>query len=120
MARRRTATVDPPAAAPGGVSGNRAPVATGQETGRLPGFSIPSATAWDAICGQPEVVTDLTDFINELADNNELRGAAFVRAFDRFRDELDRIPEHSDLSSPVVLKLQDAVVLARWMLARFR
>ena len=118
MTKPTAATVDPPEAASGGVSG-RAPVASSQNTGRLvSGF--PNATAWDAICGQPEVISDLNDFLSKLDENPDLRAAAFVRAFDRFRDELDRIPEEADLASPVVLKLQDAVVLARALLSRFR
>ena len=116
MTRKTMATVDPPSVALGGVSGNRAPVALGQEPGVVPGFTNP--TAWDSVCGQHEEVTDLSCFLDSLADPPELGGAAFLRAFSRLRDELDRIPEDSELASPVVLNLKDAAVLARWMLHR--
>lgn len=46
-------------------------------------------------------------------------GAMNLRAMDRLRDELDRIPSDAAATDPVVIKASDAVLLARMLLDRF-
>ena len=101
-----------------GGSSERAPEASAAGGGTS-GFTN-FASAWDCICSQPETLSDLLEFVNELDEKPDLRAAAFLRSVGRLRDEIDRIPEHAPMDSPVVLKLQDAVVLARALLSRFR
>jgi len=78
------------------------------------------ATAWDVLSGQGMSLSDLREFAEEVDENAALRAAALLRALDRLRDELDRIPETADLSDPVTLRVQDAVLLARQLLSRLR
>ena len=65
-------------------------------------------------------MSDLLDFLKEIDENPDLRAAAFLRSLGRLRDEIDRVPEEAPMDSPVVLKLQDATVLARALMSRFR
>ena len=45
---------------------------------------------------------------------------ATLRSLDRLRDALEQVPESAALSDPVVLRVQDAVLLARQLLSRLR
>lgn len=78
------------------------------------------ASAWDVIAGQPGCESTLLDYTRELEDSPELRSAATLRSLDRLRDSLELVPEHANLGDPVVLRLQDAVLIARQMLSRLR
>ena len=109
------AVVDPPATAHGGGA-ERAPAAGfGGGTG-----ANYLATAWDVICGQPQCCNDLSDFLAEVQDSPQLRAGATLRALTRMRTELERIPESSGLSDPVVITLQDASLLVTQLLSRLR
>ena len=111
----RDSTVDPPAQAIGAMA-ERAPVdnATGGS-----GFTH-LATAWDVLAGQPECITDLQDFLRDIDENPNLRSAATLRSLGRLRAELEKVPETCGLSDPVVLKVQDVVLLARQLMQRLR
>ena len=110
------ASVDPPLL-PIGAGSVRAPEANHQDGGVT---GVTHASAWDAICGQPATMSDLLDFLKELDENPDLRAAAFLRSLGRLRDEIDRVPEEAPMDSPVVLKLQDATVLAKALMSRLR
>ena len=102
----------------GGGGGNRAHVDTAS-TGGSAGFS-PHGTVWDVMAGKPESMTDLQQFMDELDESPDVRAAATLRSMSRIRGEMERMPENSDLGDPVVLQLQDVVVLMRQMLSRLR
>lgn len=109
------AVVDPPALARGGGA-ERAPAAgLGGGTG-----TTHLATAWDVICGQAQCCNDLADFLAEVQDSPQLRAGATLRALTRVRSELERIPESSGLTDPVVITLQDASLLVTQLLSRLR
>ena len=115
----RDSTVDPPVARTGAgltSSEQRAPVepAIGGD-----GFTH-HATAWDALAGQGDLISDLRDYLKEIDENPDLRAAATLRSLGRIRAELDRIPETCGLGDPVVLKVQDVVLLARQLMSRLR
>ena len=82
------------------------------------GFSL-QASAWDTVAGMSQTLNDLSDFLADLDDNPTLRAAANLRALDRLRDSLDRVPSDAGLRDPVVLTVQDAALLARQLLTRF-
>ena len=111
------ASVDPPQTLDGGVGIGTDALAT---DGGISGFTNRVATAWDVLAGRPECVTDLQDFLNDLNESPDLRAAATLRSLTRIRTELERIPEHCELSDPVVLKVQDVVLLARQLMSRLR
>lgn len=79
-----------------------------------------TATAWDVLAGKPECITDLQDFLKELDENPDLRAAATLRTLSRIRTELERVPEACGLGDPIVLKVQDMVVIARQLMSRLR
>ena len=107
--------VDPQAPARGGGA-ERAPAAgLGGGTG-----TTHLATAWDVICGQSQCCNDLADFLAEVQDSPQLRAGATLRALTRMRTELERIPESSGLTDPVVITLQDAALLMNQVLSRLR
>ena len=87
-----------------------------------PGAVVPApvASAWDAVVGESELMSDVREFIETTAANPEMRSATFLRAMDRFRDELGKIPETAPLDSPVVISLSDALTLARVLLQKLR
>ena len=78
------------------------------------------ATAWDVLAGQPDCVTDLQDFLRDIDENSSLRAAATLRSLDRLRAELEKVPETCGLGDPVVLKVQDVMLLARQLMQRLR
>lgn len=78
-------------------------------------------TMWDAVVGIDFVETD-----DEIAQatcmargNSELKGAMTLKAIERLRDALDAIPSDAIPGDPVVLRVADAVVLARHLLKGF-
>jgi len=119
MEMDRLASVDPPAAAFVGVGSNRAPEALGQDGG-VPGFPLDDGSAWSTTLGDPAYMNDLTDFLEEIEANPNKKAAAHLRALDRLRLQLTRIPEGSELDTPVAIPLHDAALLARWLLGRLR
>ena len=112
--------VDPPIAVitAGAQGDDRAPVDTAG-TGGSAGFSH-RGTAWDVMAGQPELMTDLKQFMEELDESPDLRAAATLRTLSRIRGEMERIPETCSMTDPVELQLQDVVVLMRQVLSRLR
>ena len=106
-------SVDPPTQG-GGVEA-RAPIAS---VGGSVGLTI--GNAWDTTCGMSDTLSDLREFLSDIEANPELKSAANLRAIDRLRDELVRVPETAGLSDPIVLSLQDAVLIARQLLQRLR
>lgn len=118
MEHRTSDVVDPPIVdvTPRGGDIERAPVepAVGGN-----GFTN-HATAWDALAGQGELISDLRDFLKEIDENPDLRSAATLRTLSRIRAELDRIPETCQMGDPVVLKVQDVVLVMRQLMSRLR
>lgn len=72
------------------------------------------------VCNQPQFVSDLSQYVAEIEDDAHLRAGAVLQALSRLRTELQRCPEMSDLGSPVELRLQDCVVIARALMQRLR
>ena len=110
--------VDPPTVdiTPRGSDEDRAPVESAVGGN---GF-LNHASAWDVLAGQPDCVTDLQDYLKDLDENPDLRAAATLRSMSRLRAELEKVPESCGLGDPVVLRVQDAVLLARQLLSRLR
>ena len=77
-------------------------------------------TVWDAFAGRPDCLNDTSEFLTELDDNPRLRSSANLRTLSRVRSELESLPESTDLSDPVELRLQDVLVLMSHVLARLR
>lgn len=80
----------------------------------------PEGTLWDVVVRSDEAeLTDDQEFVEALAGQGSLMRAAMqLRALDRFRDELDRIPCTAAPGDPVTLRVQDAVLLARMLLRK--
>ena len=72
------------------------------------------------VAGAANTKTDLGDFLRDISENHELRAAATLRALDRLRDSLDRVPSDASFGDPVVLRVQDVALVARAMLSRLR
>lgn len=119
MGMNTVASVDPPAAAPGGVSSNRAPEAHGQNGG-VSGFPLEVGSAWDTTLGEPDCLNDLDDFLREIEENPTKKAAAHLGALERLQHQLMLISEESDLETPVPVPLHDAALLVRWLLGRLR
>lgn len=113
----RSAAEAPPQSLPGrgDVPGGLESVATAD--GGV-GFSL-QTSAWDTVAGMSQTLNDLADFLADLDDNPTLRAAANLRAMDRLRDALDRVPTDAGLRDPVVITVQDAALLARQLLTRY-
>ena len=79
-----------------------------------------TGTAWDAVAGQSEFMTDLNEYLAAMEESPELRSAALLQAMTRLRDALDQIPEDTDLEAPVSLSVRDAVLIARRLLTPLR
>ena len=79
-----------------------------------------SSTVWDSFSGKPDCVNDVCEFLTELDENPRLRSSANLRTLSRVRGELERLPESTDLSDPVALRLQDVLVLMNQLMARMR
>ena len=110
--------VDPPTVdiTPRGSDEDRAPVESAVGGN---GF-LNHASAWDVLCGQPECITDLGDYLKDIDENPDLRAAATLRSMSRLRAELQKVPESCGLGDPVVLRVQDVALLARQLLSRLR
>ena len=76
--------------------------------------------AWDAVAGEFDLISDLKGFLDEVDEKPELRSCAMFAALQRLRTELSRVPETEPLTSPVVVELRDAVLIARTLLQRLR
>lgn len=87
--------------------------------GGIGGFSN-QGSAWDAAVGKGVYLSDLGDLLTELEDSPHLLSAANLRALNRLREELMRTPETAGLTDPIVITVQDAVLIARQLLQRFR
>ena len=99
-----------------GITGTD-PTASG---GGTAGLSLEQDSAWDVVAGAANTKTDLGDFLRDISENHELRAAATLRALDRLRDSLDRVPSDASFGDPVVLRVQDVALVARAMLSRLR
>mgnify|MGYP001251587115 CR=1 FL=1 len=114
-----TSSVDPPHASPGGVREGTDESAA-EVGGDNSGFTTDRGTAWDAFSSMPSCVNEITDFLIEIDENPRLRSSANLRTLSRVRDEMERIPESASLGDPVVLRLQDVLVLMSQITARLR
>ena len=88
--------------------------------GGCSGFTNDHGTAWDAFSGRPDCANDISDFLIEIDENPRLRASANLRTLSRVRDEMDRIPESASLGDPVVLRLQDVLLLMSQVTSRLR
>ena len=79
-----------------------------------------TATAWDAFSGRPECINPSSEFLEQLDEEPRLRSAAMLRSLGRIREELEALPEQSELDAPVCIQLQDALVLMTQLMARLR
>jgi len=114
-----TSSVDPPHASPGGVrEGTDEPAA--EVGGDNSGFITDHGTAWDAFSGQPDCVNDISGFLTEIDENPRLRSSANLRTLSRVRDEIEKLPESASLGDPVVLRLQDVLMLMSQITSRLR
>ena len=82
--------------------------------------AIRTATVWDAFSGRPECINDSSDFLHELDEEPRLRSAAMLRSLGRIREELEAMPEQSELDAPVCIQLQDVLVVMTQMMSRLR
>ena len=113
--------VDPPQ----GDDCGGAVVAEGQPvesagTGGSACFNHQVATVWDVFSGQPQIVSDIGDFLKELDGDPRLRSSANLRTMSRVREHLERIPETAAMGDPVELRLQDVLVLMDQLMRRMR
>ena len=118
MEHRTSDVVDPPK----GNNCGGAVVAEGQPVEPAVGGNgfTNHATAWDALAGQGELISDLRDFLKDIDENPDLRAAATLRTLSRIRAELDRIPETCQLGDPVQLRVQDVLLVMRQLMSRLR
>ena len=114
-----TSSVDPPHASPGGVREGTDESAA-EVGGDNSGFTTDRSTAWDAFSSMPSCVNEITDFLIEIDENPRLRSSANLRTLSRVRDELEKILESASLGDPVVLRLQDVLILMSQITARLR
>ena len=78
-----------------------------------------TGTLWDVAVDSDEADTHVDmDWHLRLCQGREMRGAMNLRAIDRLRDELDRIPGDAAPTDPVTLRAADAVLIARMLLSR--
>ena len=78
-------------------------------------------TFWDAVVGLDFVESDdeIAQASHLAQGNPQMRGAMTLKAIERLRDALDAIPSDAAPGDPVVLRVADAVVLARHLLKGF-
>ncbi len=88
--------------------------------GGCSGFTNDHGTAWDAFSGRPDCANDISDFLIEIDENPRLRSSANLRTLTRVRDEIEKLPESASLGDPVVLRLQDILVLMSQVTSRLR
>ena len=79
-----------------------------------------TASVWDAFSGRPECINPSSEFLEQLDEEPRLRSAAMLRSLGRIREELEAMPEQSELDAPVCIQLQDALVLMTQLMARLR
>ena len=79
-----------------------------------------TATVWDAFSGHPECINPSSEFLEQLDEEPRLRSAAMLRSLGRIREELEAMPEQSELDAPVCIQLQDSLVLMTQLMARLR
>ena len=84
------------------------------------GFSNDLSSVWDALSGMSNCINDTADFLTEIDENPRLRSSANLRTMSRVRSELEKIPEDTSLHNPVVLQLQDVVILMNQLMSRMR
>ena len=84
------------------------------------GFINGAGSAWDVIAGKGMLLSDLREFLEDMAEQPQLRSCATLRALDRIRDALEKVPETSDRDMPIQITLQDAALLATQVLQRLR
>ena len=89
-------------------------------TGASDGFTNGALSAWDVIAGQGTLLSDLRSFLEDVAEQPQLRSCATLRALDRIRDALEKVPETSAADASVELMLQDVALLATQVLQRLR
>ena len=82
--------------------------------------SIATATVWDAFSGRPECINPSSEFLEQLDEEPRLRSAAMLRSLGRIREELEAMPEQSELDAPVCIQLQDVLVVMTQMMSRLR
>lgn len=108
----------PQSGEPGGDPRNsNASASSGGTTGF---FNDHIETAWDVVAGQAQTLTDLREHLELLENNYLTRAGANLKAIERFRDQLSRVPADAAMGDPVVLRLQDAVVLMRLLMQKLR
>ena len=78
-------------------------------------------TVWDAVVGLDFVEADdeIAQASHLAQGNPQMRGAMTLKAIERLRDALDAIPSDAAPGDPVVIRVADAVVLARHLLKGF-
>ncbi|MDA9661481.1 hypothetical protein N9T35_00640 [bacterium] len=88
--------------------------------GSFSNAAIRAATVWDAFSGRPECINPSSEFLEQLDEEPRLRSAAMLRSLGRIREELEAMPEQSELDAPVCIQLQDALVLMTQLMSRLR
>ena len=79
-----------------------------------------TASVWDAFSGHPECINPSSEFLEQLDEEPRLRSAAMLRSLGRIREELEAMPEQSELDAPVCIQLQDVLVVMTQMMSRLR
>jgi hypothetical protein len=79
-----------------------------------------TATVWDVFSGRPECINPSSEFFEQLDEEPRLRSAAMLRSLSRIREELEGMPEQSELDAPVCIQLQDVLVVMTQMMSRLR
>ena len=76
-------------------------------------------TLWDVAVDSDEADPHVDmDWHLRLRQGREMRAAMNLRAIDRLRDELDRIPGDAAPTDPVTIRAADAVLIARMLLGK--
>ncbi|MDA9661455.1 hypothetical protein N9T35_00600, partial [bacterium] len=79
-----------------------------------------TASVWYAFSGRPECINPSSEFLEQLDEEPRLRSAAMLRSLGRLREELEAMPEQSELDAPVCIQLQDILVVMTQMMSRLR
>ena len=114
---------DPPAPAAAGVGPGAGEAAVhGGVAAITPPLREGETSAWEWLVhpdggGQP---IDLADLIKLLDESPEMRSASLLRALERFRDVLDRLPVSAPVETPVEVCAGDLVPLLRAVMSRLR
>ena len=79
------------------------------------------AVAWSPVAGEPGAVTDLTELLVAIEDNQHLRSALLADALSQLKGTLQATESfQKPLSTPVTISLGNAALIARHLLGRFR